>query len=142
MSWTILLILALLGVFIALWNYANEVNTHIEHHDAEIISKQSLPEHPGHMMYMYRHGYMGEMEKSYDYVPPIIQNDLQIQHHDPAGPGILSFKNSHVFHEVEPGEKVKLEVRKVIRKHKVTKKTSTSIHPVSILKSNGRKLNF
>lgn len=142
MSWTILLLLSLLGVFIALWNYANEVSTHIEHHDAEIVSKKSFPVHQGNMMYVYRHGYLGEMERSYDSITPVLQNDLQIQHHDPAGPGVLNFENSHIFHEVETGEKVRLEVRKVIRRNKVTKKTSTSIHPVSILKSNGRKLDF
>lgn len=139
---TILLILTLFFIGVAIWSSANEVNVHVEHHQAEISSKKTVPEHQGQMMYNYRHGYLNEMEHTYENKQPIFNQEIEIKTMDPAGPGILNVQNSHIYHEVDHGEKVILEVRKIIKKHKITKKTSTKIQPVSILKSNGKKLHF
>ena len=133
--------LLLIGLLVSfgLWSYANEVKVQVEHHSAEVIQKREIPPAQEGMLYMYRHGYLSPGENlGGPPLPPT--HEVQIQSHDPSLPGILNIQNTPLYHQVQPGEQVHLEVRKVITRHKITNQTKTKHLPVSILKSNGHKI--
>lgn len=135
-----LLLIAILCILIAFWSYSHEVDIHVEHHEAEVVSKKQYPIHQGEMMYIYRHGYMGEASYPYGMAYPVETHEVKVKTNSPALPGILDFKGAEVYHGLDHGEKVTLEVRKIIKKHKITKKQKTKFEPVSILKSSGQKI--
>lgn len=133
MVFVIVIILILLTLA---WNYAFEDSVTIEHFHGEVIEKKKI-EHPGQMMYFYRHGYLHDPEFTYSYEIPQTALVTTAPHH----PIIKSYQ-PHVYDQLSHNEQVVVEIKKTERLNKISKRIRTKHHPVSILKKDGTKIQL